>query len=146
VKKTGAAESDDVIATMLRGAGLKRTASRVAVARVVVKAGRPMSHPEVVKALAGRGFDRATLYRNLVDLADAGLLRRSDHGDHVWRFEMVSRTKHVGQHPHFVCTDCGRVACLTDVAIEIIAGGGAPRAVRSRNVAVQLSGRCNACA
>jgi len=35
---------------------------------------------------------------------------------------------------------------LTGVAIEIIAGGGAPRAVRSHDVAVQLSGRCNACA
>lgn len=132
---------------MLRNAGLKRTTSRIEVVRAVAKSRRPMSHTEVIRALASRGFDRVTLYRNLLDLAEVGVLRRTDHGDHVWRYEMVSRETHVAEHPHFVCTDCGRVACLTGVAVEITAfDNSAPRSVRSHKVAVQLSGRCNACA
>jgi Fur family ferric uptake transcriptional regulator len=106
-----------------------------------------VSHPELFEALAREGFDRVTLYRNLVDLAEAGLVRRTDHGDHVWRYELKgSDDGHDDAHPHFVCTDCGEVACLPDVAIKIVTSGTeAPRSVRSRNVAVQLSGRCNHC-
>jgi Fur family ferric uptake transcriptional regulator len=108
-----------------------------------------VSHPELFEALASEGFDRETLYRNLVDLAEAGLVRRTDHGDHVWRYELktTSEDGHGNSHPHFVCTDCGEVACLPDVDVKIVAGGGeTPKSVRSRDVAVQLSGRCNQCA
>ena len=48
-----------------------------------------MNHSEVAEALEEAGFDRATLYRNLVDLAAAGILNRSDYGDHSWRFELA---------------------------------------------------------
>jgi Fur family ferric uptake transcriptional regulator len=89
-----------------------------------------------------------TLYRNLIDLAEAGIVRRTDHGDHVWRYELkTSEDGHDTTHPHFVCTDCGEVACLPDVAVKIVSSSNeTPKSVRSRNVAVQLSGRCNQCA
>jgi Fur family ferric uptake transcriptional regulator len=110
--------------------------------------GTPVSHPELFEALAQQGFDRATLYRNLVDLAEAGIVRRTDLGDHVWRYEMrSSEDGHVIEHPHFVCTDCGEVACLPGVDVKIVSSGNeTPRSVRSHKVAVQLSGRCNQCA
>jgi len=46
---------------------------------------------EVFAELQAEGWDRATLYRNLVDMTDAGLLRRVDLGDHVWRYELEHR-------------------------------------------------------
>jgi Fur family ferric uptake transcriptional regulator len=131
---------------VLRKAGLRSTGPRVAVLRWLSRSTSPVSHPELFEALAGEGFDRATLYRNLVDLAEAGIVRRTDLGDHVWRYELrASEDGHVVEHPHFVCTDCGEVACLPGVAVKIVATGETPRSVRSRKVAVQLSGRCNAC-
>jgi Fur family ferric uptake transcriptional regulator len=134
--------------TMLREAGLRSTEPRVAVLRWLSRSSSPVSHPELFESLAHEGFDRVTLYRNLVDLADAGLVRRTDHGDHVWRYELkTSEDGHEKTHAHFVCTDCGEVACLPDVAIKIVSSGTeTPRSVRSRNVAIQLSGRCNQCA
>jgi Fur family ferric uptake transcriptional regulator len=107
-----------------------------------------VSHPELFVALADAGFDRATLYRNLVDLAGVGIVRRTDLGDHVWRYELrSSEDGHVVEHPHFVCTGCGEVACLPGVAVRIVATSAeTPRSVRSRKFAVQLSGRCNECA
>lgn len=116
--------------------------------RWLSRAAMPISHPELFEALADAGFDRATLYRNLVDLAEAGIVRRTDLGDHVWRYELrASEDGHVIEHPHFVCTGCGEVACLPGVAVRIVSSGTeAPRSVRTRKVAVQLTGRCNACA
>ncbi len=129
----------------LRAAGLKSTSPRVAVLRYLKDLGKPVSHGELVEALANEGFDRATLYRNLVDLAEAGLVVRTDLGDHVWRYELKGNVSHVAEHPHFVCTDCGVVSCLPGVAIRITASDHAPKAVTSQRVAVQLTGRCNAC-
>ena len=133
---------------VLRKAGLRTTGPRIAVLRFLERSGTPVSHPELFEALAQEGFDRATLYRNLVDLAEAAIVRRTDLGDHVWRYELrSSEDGHVIEHPHFVCTDCGEVACLPGVAVKIVSNGNeAPRSVRSRKVAVQLSGRCNQCA
>ena len=132
---------------VLRKAGLRSTGPRIAVLRWLSRSSSPVSHPELFEALAAEGFDRATLYRNLVDLAEANIVRRTDLGDHVWRYELRSSEGHVVEHPHFVCTDCGEVACLPGVAVKIVTTNTeTPRSVRTRKVAVQLSGRCNECA
>src|SRR4051812_24845920 len=73
----------------LRGAGLRRTGPRVAVLERLEAATAPLSHGEVAAMLTPAGFDRATVYRNLIDLVKKGLVRRADLGDHVWRFELV---------------------------------------------------------
>jgi Fur family ferric uptake transcriptional regulator len=106
-----------------------------------------MTHGEIAQEMAVCGFDRATVYRNLIDLVEANLVARSDVGDHVWRFEMRRRTdSHVGEHPHFLCVSCGGVTCLPGGAVKVISLRGVPRAVKGRDVEVQLKGRCDTCA
>jgi Fur family ferric uptake transcriptional regulator len=134
----------DELRAALRGAGLRATPARIAVLGLLRDGGGPRSHGEVAERLAGHGWDRATIWRNLTDLADAGLVRRSDHGDHTWRFEVVSAAHAADQHPHFVCTGCGTVECLPDVEVSA-KRTRAPRAVRARQVEVQLRGLCDAC-
>lgn len=130
----------------LRAAGLRSTAPRVAVLRELEAAKAPMSHADLVEALGGEGYDRVTLYRNLTDLTEAGLVMRADLGDHVWRFELKREEKsHKGSHPHFTCTDCGTVACLPLESVRLTPARGAPRAVASRAVEVQLRGLCDRC-
>ena len=127
----------------LRGRGLRATPSRIAVLGLLRKVGGPLSHAEAVERLEGQGWDRATIYRNLTDLADAGLARRADVGDHVWRFEAVDAAHADDPHAHFVCTECGVVECLPDLALAV--GKAAPRAVRQKQVEVQVRGRCDGC-
>ncbi len=119
----------------------------------------PETHAEVSDALADKGFDRATIYRNLTELTDAGLVSRVELGDHVWRFE-IRRHAHAGtkgeDHPHFLCTTCGEVSCLDDVNVAITPKSGAvgkpakpakpakPRGTRSVTE-VLLKGRCENC-
>jgi len=132
----------------LRSAGLRRTAPRIAVLQRLESAVTPLSHGDIAERLAPLGFDRATVYRNLMDLVEAGLVTRADLGDHVWRFEVVAGTgkPHAIEHAHFLCTDCGDVACLPDSAVKVVAVRGAPRAVGKASVEVQLKGVCDACA
>lgn len=133
-------------ATAIRGAGLRVTQPRIAVLHVLTKTSRPMSHADLVDALDGQGFDRVTLYRNLNDLAEAGIVARTDVGDRVWRFELRStRDAHAGKHPHFTCTDCGTVSCLPENTIRIATSARLPKAVRQHTVEVALRGVCDRC-
>lgn len=109
--------TDADLRSNLREQGLRATGARVAVLRVLLDADRPLSHAEVCDLVEAGGFDRATVYRNLTDLVDVGIARRSDHGDHVWRFEHSGAELH--QHAHFVCTECGTVACLPPEAVKV---------------------------
>ncbi|HEY8428304.1 MAG TPA: Fur family transcriptional regulator [Sandaracinaceae bacterium] len=131
----------------LRTAGLRATAARTAVLRCLMEAGGPLTHAEVCERLASQGYDRATLYRNLMDLTDVGLATRTDLGDHLWRFELVGDKPHdESTHPHFVCSECGVVSCLPDDAVDVRPVRGAPRSLRRKEVAIQIRGVCNACA
>ncbi len=132
---------------LLREAGLRVTDPRVAVVEHLLGQTAPVSHADLCRSLESAGFDRATLYRNLMDLAQVGIVTRTDLGDHVWRFEMKRREgNHVVSHPHFVCSDCGTVSCLPDVAVRIVRGKHAPRSLATKNVAIQITALCDACA
>ena len=104
--------------------------------------GRP--YPTRDDRLASQAWDRATIYRNLTDLSDVGLARRTDVGDHVWRYEAVTGGHQASAHPHFVCTECGSVECLPELDY-VVTRARTPRAVRLKRVEVQLRGPCDAC-
>jgi Fur family ferric uptake transcriptional regulator len=142
----------------LREIGLRCTAARLAVLDHVMTAAGPKTHAEVAEALADRGFDRATIYRNLTELTEAKILSRVELGDHVWRFELKRGHDHAPgeDHPHFLCTSCGEVSCLDDVNVAITPKAVMPKesggkksadkkpVIRSVNE-VLLKGQCENC-
>lgn len=132
---------DDELRAAIRGAGLRATRGRMVVLGRVLAADGPVSHAELAEQLGG--FDRATVYRNLMDLADSGLVRRFDV-DHVWRFEALSLEPGDARHPHFVCSDCGQVECLPVMGFDV-ADARVPAAVAARQIDVQMRGVCDAC-
>ena len=68
---------------MLRETGLRSTSCRLAVLQFLSTAVHPLSHNEVADELTPRGFDKSTIYRCLIELADVGISARLDLGDHV---------------------------------------------------------------
>lgn len=151
--------SVEAVKASIRGAGLRCTAARLSVMQHLLRSRGPETHAEVSDALADKGFDRATIYRNLTELTDAGLVSRVELGDHVWRFE-IRRHAHAGakgeDHPHFLCTTCGEVSCLDDVNVAITPKPGAvgkpakpAKPAKSRGTRsvteVLLKGRCENC-
>ena len=145
--RTAKKDDRESFVAMIRGAGLRVTSSRIAVLSALRDAATPLSHADVAAQLEHLGVDRTTVYRNLIDLAEAGVLRRSDVG-HTWRFELAARDDHhdAGQHPHFVCTDCGKVACLPAGTVAVRPQRGVPGALRRGNLEIQLRGQCDGCA
>jgi Fur family ferric uptake transcriptional regulator len=153
---------DDAVRARIREAGLRCTTARVAVLKHLDAASGPLTHAEVSDALAHLGYDRATIYRNLTELTEAGLAVRVELGDHVWRFEgkHAGDGRHAGKdHAHFLCTTCGEVSCLDDVEVAITPRPGVkPAAKKSsardahaarhtigRVTEVLLKGRCEEC-
>jgi Fur family ferric uptake transcriptional regulator len=132
---------DDDVRRLLASRGIRVTEQRLVLLRELARLRAPTSHPELTERMSRSGLDRATIYRNLLSLAKAGLLVRTQLGDAVWRYELPrgAELQH-GRHPHFVCTDCGDVACLSSRAVSL------GKEVGRRQISeVQLRGRCDAC-
>ncbi|MBL9039071.1 MAG: transcriptional repressor [Archangium sp.] len=137
----------DSLKSTIRQAGLRSTSPRLAVLRRLMSTVSPVSHGELVDALSGEGMDRTTVYRNLLDLTEVGLVQRTDLGDHVWRFEL-KRSRTAGddaKHPHFTCSGCGTVSCLPEVTLKVKQGKGVPKSLSRQKVEIQLRGLCDAC-
>ena len=102
----------------IQATGLRATAARVATLLVLRDSSSPLTHAEVSDRIAEHDIDKATVFRNLNDMVTANLLRRSELGDHAWRFEIIVGGKQDhAPHPHFVCVDCGTVACMEEVEL-----------------------------
>ena len=146
------ASSASELRDQLRKAGLRATSARVSVLRCLEASKVPLTHAEVYDQVAADGFDRATVYRNLIDLADVGFLKRYDLGDHVWRFELLrsdadGKSVHGTEaHPHFVCSDCGTVECLPAASVSLSGVRGGPKSLRkASDLEIQIRGLCNDC-
>jgi len=104
----------------------------------------PLSHADVAERLAENGVDKATAFRNLNDMTEAGLLRRTELGDRVFRFEEVRAGEEGSDaHPHFLCTVCGTVSCLDNV--KLTAGSQRASQEVGKVTEILLRGRCNDC-
>jgi Fur family transcriptional regulator, ferric uptake regulator len=137
----GRAVADNHFRQILVAGGFRVTGQRMQVLRELAKLRTPISHAELAERLTDTPLDRVTIYRNLLSLTEAGVLVRTQLGDGVWRYELPQTpTAEHGKHPHFVCTDCGDIACLPANTVSI-------RGVAARNqvAEVQLRGRCSAC-
>ena len=97
--------------TLLKERGLRSTAPRVAVLRVLSIADRPLSYGEVHERLSEGDWDRTTIYRNLIKLRDAGLAPLVSRADGIDRYSLAGSGSH-HHHPHFMCEDCGTLICL----------------------------------
>ena len=96
----------DAIKRSLAGSGLRSTPQRYAVmAFLMEQAGHPTA-AEIFKAVnrVDPRSSRATIYNNLRDLVQAGLLREVAMEGRAARFEAKGM-----RHHHFICDRCGDV-------------------------------------
>ena len=130
----------------LREIGLRATSSRLATLVELHEKAGPLSHEELMRRLGPEQYDQATIYRILADLTTAGMLRRMDLGDHIWRYELLDECRPVGaDHGHFLCTDCGMVSCLPPMELRAQTGS-LPVALQGARIQIKVSGQCGTCA
>lgn len=103
----------------LRGGGHRITGTRIEVAKRVFALHEHFSAEELQFLLRARGISRATVYRTLTLMVEAGLVKEHAFGTKGKLYE------HIIGHPrhfHLVCDNCG--------AIEEIDAPDAERALR----------------
>ena len=136
-------------AAVLRSAGLRATAPRIAVLRVLLDAkDAHLSADEVLEriALEDVAIHRATVYRTLEQLRAEGLLAHVhlDRGVAAYHLTDAGRGR---AHLHAQCSECGAVVDLPPDAL----GRSAARVRAATGFEldlshVALSGRCAGCA
>ena len=131
----------------LKGAGLKVTAGRVALLKVLIQADQPVAQRDLLRKLEKQGFNRVSVYRALRAFMNQGIVHRIVTEDRVWRFA-VSRCGHKGLcgdlghcHPHFVCRKCEKIQCLVQTSIPDVAVEN----YRVEEQAMYLWGVCDKC-
>src|SRR5713101_3285640 len=96
----------------LRLADQRYTSGRRAIVELLIHAGHPVSISDI--AAKRPDIPRSSAYRHLVDLQQAGVVRRIAANDEFARFELAEDlTEH---HHHLLCVNCGRVIDVTPTA------------------------------
>jgi Fe2+ or Zn2+ uptake regulation protein len=91
----------------LRLACQRYTSGRRKVVELLARAGHPVSIGDIGE-LAPL-LPRSSAYRHLVELQQAGVVRRVSGNDEFSRFELAEEiTEH--HHHHLLCTSCGQVS------------------------------------
>jgi Fe2+ or Zn2+ uptake regulation protein len=127
---------------------LRLTSVREHIVDVLASSDRPLTIPEI---LASReGLAQSSVYRNLVVLEDADVVRRVVTHDEFARYELAEGlTEH---HHHLVCSNCGRVEDLPASAglersVQAAAELAATKAgFRTEHHRLDLVGTCADCA
>ena len=130
---------------LLKAAGLRSTAARIAVLQAVATQPSPVSHSQLLKLLPPGELDGATVYRNLTRLSEGGVLRIVSRAGGMARYELAEvpgMTIHT--HPHFVCSECDTVSCLPIHALPVPPVEGPWREAVAA-ATLHLSGRCPDC-
>ena len=133
------------IRSILTEHGLRATAPRLAVLRVLASATRPLSHSEVLVELGDMDWDPATIYRNLVKLRQEGIAPVVSRVDGIDRYRLRTEDAEHHHHPHFSCDDCGLLTCLPQSVTNAAALDG-EWAKAVQQASVQLRGVCPNCA
>jgi Fur family ferric uptake transcriptional regulator/Fur family zinc uptake transcriptional regulator len=128
---------------LLISAGLRPTEVRTRVLSTILSSGRSLSHRELVALLVG--LDRVTVYRTLKTLRQSGLVHGVQGTDGILRYFVNPRRGEgcPGNHPHFLCLECGKMSCLADQTMPYIE---VPRGTEVCGKQLVIYGLCPSCA
>ena len=129
---------------LLKAHGMRATAPRIAVLRVLAHVDRPVSHTEVLEQLGQTDWDQATVWRNLIKLKEAQVATVASQAGGIDRYALKTPEDEGHRHPHFVCDECGKTACLPSKLTSSMHMEG-PWAVSVQQAMVQLRGACPEC-
>ncbi len=130
------------VSRLLEGAGLRPTELRRRIFAAILESGRSLSHHDLCETLSG--VDRVTIYRNLKILRQSGLVHAIEGVDGVLRYlgNAGGGEGCPGGHPHFLCTECGTMTCLTGQGLPHVE---LPKGAEARGKQFLVYGSCRSC-
>ena len=139
-------EELEVVERYMREHGFRWTAQRRLIARVAFATHEHFRADDLLEMCrrVDAAVSRATVYRTLSMMEQAGFLESLDTGDGSKKFEHVLGHEH---HDHMVCTRCGTIIEFRDDALEQRQEAAARRhGFTITNHSLKLFGICQACA
>ena len=129
----------------LRPAGSKRSGKRDLIVNVFLRQEGHLTADNLVDLIRreDQRISRATIYRTLQWMVDAGIARKVDFGEGRFRFEHSYRHP---RHFHLICKTCNRSFEFLSSDIEaLIEEVAAARNFTPRQSVLQIHGTCEAC-
>ena len=129
----------------LRPPGSRRSGKRELIVNVFLRKEGHLSADDLVGVIRSEGhtISRATVYRTLQWMVDAGIARKVDFGEGRFRFEHSYRHP---RHFHLICKSCNRSFEFLSSDIEaLIEEVASARRFASRQSVVQIYGACEEC-
>ena len=129
----------------LRPAGSKRSSKRESILDVFLQHEGHLSADDLYDLVRrdDRQISRATVYRALQWMVEAGIARKVDFGEGRFRFEHSYRHP---RHFHLICQSCNRSAEFLSSDIEaLIEEIAAARNFSARQSVLQIYGTCGEC-
>jgi Fe2+ or Zn2+ uptake regulation protein len=141
-------ELHETTAARLRADQQRYTPRRRAVVDILAEAGQPLALPEILSR--GDALAQSSVYRNLVVLEQAGVVRRVTSTDDFARYELAEDlTEH---HHHLICSSCGTVDDFTassrfeQTVARAVAEIARDTGFDAHHHRIDLIGVCNRCA
>jgi Fur family ferric uptake transcriptional regulator len=131
--------------TSLRPAGGKRSSKRDHIVNVFLRQEGHLSADDLVDLIRREDnrISRATVYRTLQWMVDAGIARRVDFGEGRFRFEHSYRQP---RHFHLICKTCHRSFEFLSSDIEaLVEEVASARSFAATQSVVQIYGTCEEC-
>jgi Fur family ferric uptake transcriptional regulator len=129
----------------LRPAGSKRSSKRDLIVNVFLRQEGHLTADNLVDLIRQEDhrISRATIYRTLQWMVDAGIARKVDFGEGRFRFEHSYRHP---RHFHLICKTCNRSFEFLSSDIEtLIEEVATARGFAPRQSVLQIHGTCDAC-
>ena len=129
----------------LRPAGGRRSSKRDLIVNVFLRQEGHLSADHLVDLIKREDhkISRATIYRTLQWMVDAGIARKVDFGEGRFRFEHSYRHP---RHFHLICRTCNRSFEFLSSDIEsLIEEVASARSFAPRQSVLQIHGTCDAC-
>jgi Fe2+ or Zn2+ uptake regulation protein len=127
----------------LKKSGLKVTEARKLVLTYLTKAHGPFTIEEIHSGIKNKSCNLTTIYRILSHLVEIGIVRKTDVGDRVARFEYQSEA-HL--HHHLICTHCKKVEIIEQDRIPSIERIAKSKGFQKVNPCIEIFGTCAKCA
>lgn len=129
----------------LKGKGLACTDQRTAILDYLMNSHSHYSPETLLQELQKKGFcvSRATVYRTLTHLEEAGFIREIALNTEHSHYEFIGQTVH---HEHIVCESCGKIIEFSDPVLEDrIEKIAYENGFKINRHNVQISGTCRNC-
>ncbi len=104
---------------ILAAAGLETTRNRLHVLEAIGERGFPLSAGDIYARVGlHRPINRVTVYRILDLLAEKNIIERLSSLKRGSYYGLAPNENHA-PHPHFYCTSCGRLDCLSPGSLAV---------------------------